>query len=124
MAIRCRILFRQKRTPERRFDLKQVEIISGHEQTVNIQSVAAAGHPHPHKRVGRHGGKSGVLLLIILEVWIRRRLVALDVIVGGKDLHNFFGIADGQRTKHQGIDDAENGCVRANSENEGEKGND
>src|SRR6266481_4644550 len=114
MAIWRRILFRQKRTTERRFDLKQIEIISSHEQTADIQSVAAAGHPHSHKRVGRHGSKSGVLLLIILEVQIRGRLVALDVIVGGKDLHNFFRMADGQRAKYQGIDDSKNGSVRAN----------
>ena len=54
MAIRRRIFFRQKHTPKRRFDLKQVEIISGHEQTANIQGVAAAGHPHSRKGVGRH----------------------------------------------------------------------
>jgi hypothetical protein len=49
-------------------------------------------------------------------------LVALDVIIGRKNLYYFFGVADGQRPKHQGVDDSKNGRIRANSENEGEKG--
>jgi hypothetical protein len=31
-------------------------------------------------------------------------------------------VADGQRAKQQGVDDSKNGRIRANSENEGEKG--
>src|SRR4029077_9499840 len=89
MAIRRRILFRQKCSSESRFYLEQIEVISGYEQTANIQSVAAAGHPHSRKRVGRHRTKRRVLFGVVLEVQIRGRLVALDVIVGGKDLYHF-----------------------------------
>ena len=111
-------LSRKKESTQGRLNAERRKVISLGEGDQNALAAFACAQAREVDEECRHVGSDFAVRLKILEVGVRElvRVVGLRVLVG--DHHQVRRILDRQRAKEERIDDAENGCVCADSDGE------
>ena len=123
MPIGSRILFRQKRAPQRGLHFQQFEVIPGHYFAKDSPGFSATRHSHRCECIAGHSGKSRILLRVIQKVWIRDRRCSNESGIGSVDPHESVRMPDRQRTQNQRVDDAEDRSIGPDAESNCEKRN-
>ena len=121
MTVRRGIFLRQKRAAESWFHFEQIEIIAANDQTKNVLRFPGPCHSHGAEGVGGHPGERTILFGVIEKIQIGARLHTREPGIGRECANETIGMARRQRTQKQSVNDAENSCVYADPERDGQK---
>src|SRR5271155_2853312 len=113
------VVLRANHTPHRRIHSQDGKIVGGMEHGFHACRLIAAGEVAVD---GYHSHNSLEELRIALKIFELRlrqsRITLAELDEFARDFHELLGILVGKRTKEDGVDDAEDGGVRANAERE------
>ena len=120
VRIRRPIFFRQERASERRFHAENIEIVSRNQITPDALARAGMRETAHDDAINKDAGEDRVAVAVILVVRIRLQADVGAVVRSSVKLDQLRWLVHGQRSQQNGVDQAEDGSVRANAERHGQ----